>query len=160
VRLDINDIVDLNLNAGYTFYKTTTQYSTYTNTNKAQTLQLGLSGKNYFFKDLTLGYDLTKSINYGFSNAASVNPFIINLYTEYRFLKGKKATIRFQGFDLLNENTGITRTINETTISDRRDNRLARYFLLSFNYRLQKFGGGVKAAPKALRTERVRGSGE
>jgi hypothetical protein len=157
IRLDIVDIVDLNLNAGYTFYKTTTQYVSSTNTSKAQTLQFGLGGKNYFFKDLTVGYDVAKTINYGFSNAASVNPLILNLYTEYRFLKGKKATIRFQGFDLLNENTGISRTINETTITDRRDNRLARYFLLSFNFRLQKFGGGVKAPERTLRKQKGEG---
>ncbi|HSC53757.1 MAG TPA: outer membrane beta-barrel protein [Phnomibacter sp.] len=147
LRVDINDIVDLDLNAGYTFYKTTTKYATYTNTNKAKTLQFGLSGKNYFFKNLTIGYDVNKSINYGFSSASSVNPLIVNVYSEYRFLKGKKATIRLQGYDLLNENTGISRNINESTITDRRDNRLSRYFLLSFKYQLQKFGGGVKAAP-------------
>ena len=98
IRLDIQNVVHLNFNAGYTFYKTTTQYATYTNINKAQTLQFGLGGKNYFFKDLTLGYDVAKTINYGFSNAASVNPLILNLYTEYRFLKGKKS---YNTFSLL-----------------------------------------------------------
>ena len=52
-------------------------------------------------------------------------------------------TVRFQGFDLFNQNTGITRTVNETTITDSRVLRLARYFLLSANIRLAKFGGGV-----------------
>jgi len=52
-------------------------------------------------------------------------------------------TLRLQGFDLFNNNTGITRTVNETTVTDSRTLRLARYFLLSANIRLAKFGGGV-----------------
>ena len=51
------------------------------------------------------------------------------------------ATIRLQGYDLFNQNTGISRTVNETTITDSRNNRLARYFLVTFNLRLQKFSG-------------------
>lgn len=141
-RVDIEDIIDAAVNVNYTIYQTTTRYAEYTNTTKARTLNIGINGKNYFFKDLTLGYDFTKEINYGFSSNVNSNPLILNLYTEYRFLKGKRATVRFQGYDLFNQNTGITRTINETTITDSRNNRLARYFLLSFNYRMQKFGGG------------------
>ncbi|HEU4904398.1 MAG TPA: hypothetical protein VFT06_16445, partial [Flavisolibacter sp.] len=51
-------------------------------------------------------------------------------------------TVRLQGFDLFNKNIGITRTVNETTITDSRTTRLARYFLLSVNVRLSKLGGG------------------
>jgi hypothetical protein len=141
LRVDIADIVDAAVNVNYTVYRTTTKYTEYTNTTKARTLNIGINGKNYFFKDLTLGYDFTKEINYGFSSNVNSNPLILNLYTEYRFLKGKRATLRFQGYDLFNQNTGITRTINETTITDSRNNRLARYYLLSFNFRMQKFGG-------------------
>ncbi|MCG2615278.1 TonB-dependent receptor [Terrimonas sp. NA20] len=142
LRVDINDVMDAGVTADYTIYRTTTKYSTYTNTTKARTLNLGVNGKNYFFKDLTLGYDLSKVINYNFSSNVNANPLILNVYAEYRFLKNKLATVRVQGFDLFNENTGISRTIDETMIIDSRSNRLARYFLISFNYRLQKFGGG------------------
>jgi hypothetical protein len=102
-----------------------------------------LNGKNYI-KDFTLGYDFSQVVNYGFSSSVTSNPTIINLYTEYRFLKGKMLTLRFQGFDLLNQNTGVTRTVNETTITDSRINKLGRYFLLSANIRLAKFAGGVR----------------
>jgi hypothetical protein len=150
-RLDLENIVDLNFNAGFTYYKTTTQYATFTNKSEAKTLQYGLSGKNYFFKDYTLGYDVAKTVNYGFSSGVASNPLIINLYAEYRFLKGKMATIKLQGYDLLNENTGITRSINATTITDSRNIRLARYFMLSFNMRLQKFGAGTKSGGQGRR---------
>ncbi|HEX2628960.1 MAG TPA: TonB-dependent receptor, partial [Chitinophagaceae bacterium] len=143
-RVDLDDIIDVTANASYTIYQTTTKYATFTNTTKARTLNIGINGRNYFFKDLTLGYDFSKNINYGFSSSVNANPVILNLYAEYRFLK-KRATVKLQGYDLFNQNTGINRTIYETTITDSRSNRLARYFLLTFNYRVQKFGGkGVR----------------
>jgi hypothetical protein len=139
-RLDLENIVDLSLRGDYTTYQTTTKYSTYSTTTSAQTLNLGINGRNYF-GDLTIGYDFSKVINYGFSQSVAANPAILNLYTEYRFLKKKNLTIRLQGFDLFNKNTGITRTINETTVTDSRTTRLARYFLLTANIRLAKFVG-------------------
>lgn len=143
-RVDLDDIIDASVNASYMIYQTTTRYTDFTNTTKARTLNIGINGKNYFFKDLTIGYDFTKTINYGFSSNVNSNPIILSVYGEYRFLKGKRATVKLQGYDLFNQNTGISRTIYETTITDSRSNRLARYFLLSFNYRLQKFSGGVR----------------
>jgi len=142
LRFDIENVVDASVNVNYTIYRTTTRYTEYTNVTKARTLNIGINGKNYFVKDITFGYDLSKVINYNFSSNVNSNPLILNLFAEYRFLKNKLGTVRVQGFDLFNENTGITRTINETMITDSRNNRLARYFLVSFNYRLQKFGGG------------------
>jgi hypothetical protein len=65
----------------------------------------------------------------------------LSLFVEYRFLKKNAGTIRVQGFDLFNQNTGISRTVNGTTITDAQNERLGRYFLLSFNLRLQKFAG-------------------
>ena len=148
-RVDLDNRMDVTLRGDYTAYQTTTRYAftKTTTTTKAQTLSLGLNGKNYF-GDLTVGYDLTKTVNYGFASSTNVSPFIVGCYTEYRFLKGKMMTVRLQAFDLLNDNTGISRTVNETTITDNRAMRLARYFLVTANLRLAKFGGGVKRSSR------------
>lgn len=140
LRLDLENKVDVTVRADYTTYQTVTHFATYTNTRKAQSLQLGVNGKN-FFGDLTVGYDFSKLVNYGFNSSVNSNPSILNVYAEYRMLKAKMLTIRLQGFDLFNENTGINRTVNENTITDSRTIRLARYFLLSANIRLAKFAG-------------------
>lgn len=139
-RFDWEERADVTLRGDYTIYQTSTNYATHTTTTKAQTLNLGVNGKNYF-GDLTVGYDFSKLINYGFAGGVASNPSILNVYAEYRFLKGRMMTVRLQGFDLLNENTGITRTVNGTAITDSRTDRLARYFLLSVNMRLAKFAG-------------------
>ncbi|MCA5005880.1 outer membrane beta-barrel protein [Sphingobacterium bovistauri] len=84
------------------------------------------------------GADVSKEFNTGYRTNA--NPFIINSYIEQRFLKDQRATIRFQGFDLLNQQTNINRTVGEI-LRDSQTNRLARYFMLTFTFKLQKFSG-------------------
>ena len=90
---------------------------------------------------IIFGADLSKTFYQG--NAYNDNPFIINTYVEKRFLKGQRGTLRVQAFDLLNEQTNISRTVSDIQISDTRTNRLGRYFMLLFTYRLSKFAGGV-----------------
>lgn len=141
-RIDIPDVIDADINGSYAINRTTTKYSSYTNSTEVRTFTYGVDGKNYFFKDWTLGYDLTKVIYSGFVSTTNTNPTLLNLYAEYRFLKNKIATIRLEGYDLFNQNTGISRQVSGTTVTDIQNNRLGRYYLLSFNLRLQKFIGG------------------
>jgi hypothetical protein len=142
-RVDLENKVDVTLRADYTAYQTTTRYASIaTITTKAQTLNYGVNGKNYF-GDLTVGYDFSRLFNYGFSSSVNSNPSVLNLFAEYRLLKAKKMTLRLQAFDLFDKNTGIVRSVNETTIMDSRTNRLGRYFLLSVNVRLSKFTGSL-----------------
>jgi hypothetical protein len=84
------------------------------------------------------GADVSKEFNKGYRS--NVNPFIINSYIEQRFLKDQRATVRLQGFDLLDQQTNINRTVGEI-LRDSQTNRLARYFMLTFTFKLQKFSG-------------------
>lgn len=138
-RFDINDVIDAQLNISYSYNQTSYSLNSFSD-RKVNRYFISLEGRNYFFKDLTLGYDLSQTINEGY-NADNTNPTLLSLYLEHRFLKGNRGTIRLQGFDLFNQNTGISRDVFDNEIVDRQNNRLARYFLLSFNFRLQHFGG-------------------
>lgn len=141
-RLDLPNIIDVSVNANYSFQQIITRYDTGgKRVSDNETLQLGLSGKNYIKKQWIFGYDVSKMMNFGLQGNVNANPLIINLSAEYRFLKRQMAAIRFQAFDLLNENADIRRTINGDITTDSRTNRLARYFLLTLNFRLQKFTG-------------------
>jgi hypothetical protein len=139
-RIDLEDIIDVDLNGSYTINNTVTNYANFTSNTEVRSLNLGIDGKNYFLKDWTIGYDVTKIINTGFISTVNSNPTLVNLYLERRFLKKNIGKIRIRGFDLLDQNTGISRTVNGTTITDVQNNRLGRYFLLTFNLRIQKFG--------------------
>jgi hypothetical protein len=162
-RIDLTDIIDVDISGNYTINKTITRYTTYTGSTEVRSLNFGINGKNYFFKDWTLGYDFTKIINTGYISTVNSNPTLLNLYIECRFLKKNAGTLRLQGFDLFNQNTGISRTVNGTTITDVQNERLGRYFLLSFNLRLQKFAGrrfqkmpgqNRSSVPRAMRNDK------
>ncbi|TDS08450.1 outer membrane receptor protein involved in Fe transport [Sphingobacterium paludis] len=90
---------------------------------------------------LVFGADLSKTFFQG--NAYNDNPFIVNTYIEKRMLKGNRGALRLQAFDLLNEQTNISRTVTDIQISDSRVNRLGRYFMLQFTFKLQKFASGL-----------------
>jgi len=89
-----------------------------------------------------VGGDLAKTTNNGYSAVVGSNPFIINAYLEKQFLKGRTGSIRFQAYDLLNEQTNVSRSITENMINDSRTNRLARYFMLTLSYRFNTMAGG------------------
>jgi hypothetical protein len=66
------------------------------------------------------------------------------------FLRNDRAELKFGVMDLLDRNTGITRSINQGSIVDERYNVLQRYFLLSFTYSLNKRGLHPKGGPKSI----------
>lgn len=102
----------------------------------ANTLALGLGGK-FYAKDWVFSLDAASRFNNGYSN--SINTTLINFYLERFFGKNDRAAIRLQAFDLLNQNTGINYEAIGNDVFESRSNRLGRYFLLSFNLKLQKF---------------------
>jgi len=137
-RLDIQDKTNAELHTSFSYNQT--KYSAGSLSDRfTKTYRLGLTGRTYFKKDLTLGYDFSKTVNTGF-NANNTNPTLLNLFLEYRFMKQNRGNIRFQGYDLLNQNTAISRDVFDNVIVDSQTNRLARYFMLTFQYRLQHFG--------------------
>lgn len=92
-------------------------------------------------KRLILKYDVDYTINNGLSSTVSQNPVIINASLEQQLFKKKNGILRLAAFDLLKQNTNISRSVSGAAIVDTRVNRLTRYFMLSFTYRLQKFAG-------------------
>ncbi|WP_184550211.1 outer membrane beta-barrel protein [Mucilaginibacter sp. FT3.2] len=156
-RVDLPNIIDAQILTNYNINKTdnSIQNALTNGSANVRTWNLGLNGKNYF-GDWVFSYDFTKAKNYGYaSNIQVTNPNILNLYVERRFLKNKVATIRLSGFDLFNQNTGFTSTTTASSITQSSVNRLARYYLLTFTLRLQKFAG--KAPTQDVRGDRPRG---
>jgi hypothetical protein len=132
--------IELNPGVNYTANKNTYSISSQQNT-KVSTWNLTFNGKAYIHKTWILGADFTKALNKGYTSAFSVNPFIMNTYLEKQFLKNNAASLRFQIFDVYNENTSVSRSVSANSITDTRSNRLARYAMLTFSLKLQKFNG-------------------
>jgi hypothetical protein len=140
VRIDVDSLMDTDIGANYSINTTAYSLPSTINTN-AKTWTIVIDGRNYFWADWILGYNLTQTFNQGFSSTVGENPTLLSGYVEYQFLKKHAASLRIQSYDLFNENAGITRTVSGNQIIDTRTNRLGRYVMLSFTYRLQQFGG-------------------
>ncbi|MFZ4263523.1 outer membrane beta-barrel protein [Sphingobacterium sp. HJSM2_6] len=132
---------NLEINPGVRYNYNFSKNSLNSNNNNVSTWTPTLIASINITKNTIFGLDLSKNFNQGFTSLTSANPFIVNTYIEQRLLKGQRGTIRLQAFDLLNEQTNISRTVQDNYFSDSQTNRLGRYFLLSFTFKLQKFSG-------------------
>lgn len=92
-------------------------------------------------KDWVLKYDFDYTLNTGLAMGVNKNITLLNASLEKQLFKKKTGIIRLQGFDLFNQNSGINRSVSANSIIDVQSNRLTRYFMLTFIYRLQKFAG-------------------
>lgn len=149
--------LEINPGIRYTYNMTSNDLLSQTDT-RVSTWAFSFNSKTYIHKTWLVGSDMSKQVNIGY-NRVGVNPFILNLYLEKQFLKGNRASFRLQGFDLLDQNTNISRTVTANSIIDSRTNQLGRYFMFSFTLRLQRFNGSDSAPPMMPPGDQRRGRG-
>ncbi|WP_169719433.1 TonB-dependent receptor [Olivibacter sitiensis] len=142
IDLQINPQTWLEIRPGvnYTFNTISNTTGNQTSTN-IQTWAATLNNNITFIPTWVWGLDLSATKNIGYGNTVNANPTILNTFLEKQFFKAKNGMLRLSAFDLLNQQVSVGRTITENSIVDVRNNRLGRYFMLSFTYRFQKFGG-------------------
>ncbi len=104
--------------------------------------------------NFVIGSDLRFTVNRGGSTTFNQEAFLLGAYLEKRFLKGNAGALRLQGYDLLNQNINISRTVGDAFIEDLRTNMLRQYFLLSFTYKFGKFAGQNMQMPPGMRMMR------
>jgi hypothetical protein len=80
--------------------------------------------------------------------AADVNNNVIlwNGYIGRKFMKNDKGMIRFEAFDILDQNKGFSRFVNANIVRENTYETLRRYFLLAFVWNFSNTPGG---APKS-----------
>lgn len=91
--------------------------------------------KNFFFST-----DFTYTINNQLAEGFNKNIPIWNASISRQFLHFNRGELKFRVSDLLNQNTGISRTSNQGYIQDSQTTVLRRFFMLSFTYSLSKTG--------------------
>ena len=92
-------------------------------------------------KSLRIFSDLTQSLYRGQPASANTSVFLLNAGIEHYFLKGQNLTIALNGFDLLNQNAGLQRSLSttgQTTITQ--TNILGQYFYMKLTYKLARIG--------------------
>ena len=92
-------------------------------------------------KTLILKYDLDYTINSGLASSVSRNLAIMNASLEKQLFKKKNGVLKLAAYDLFKQNSNISRSVSANYITDTRSNKLTRYFMATFTYRLQKFAG-------------------
>ncbi len=144
LRFNPKETVEVMPSVGYTYNTTNNSLASQSRLNRdIHTWNVGLFSTVNLSPTWIYGIDLTKTSNNGYSSSVDANPMIINTYIEKQFLKGRNGAIRFQAFDLLNEQTNVSRVVSDGYTLDNRSNRLARYFMLTLSYRFRSFGGGT-----------------
>lgn len=101
---------------------------------------VSLEATTFWPRNVVIGNDI--SYNYfgnmapGFENSA----FLWNLSVGYKFLDDN-ATLKLKVYDMLNENVSAQRMVGNDFIQDIQSLVLQQYAMLSFTYKISKFGG-------------------
>jgi hypothetical protein len=148
----VDDVIDINLTARYSFSQTSNEVNPTLNTNFL-TKVFGADMTNYMPFNIVLNQSFNYAINTGRAEGFNTSIPIWNASFSKFFLKNKRAEIKMSAFDLLNKNIGINRNVSQNQIVDRSYNVISQYFMLTFTYSLQKsgLGGGARAGGMMIR---------
>lgn len=108
-----------------------------------------------FLKGWIMRWEFDYTINQGLAAGVARNIALLNGSLERELFKKKNATLRIQAFDIFNQNINVNRSVSANFITDTRVNRLARYFMVGFVYRLNRFKGQQPQQNNFRRMERV-----
>lgn len=102
----------------------------------------------------SLSTDLNMNSRRGYNDESlNTNELIWNVQMSHSFLKGKNLIVMLQFYDILHEQSNISRAINSMGRTDTEYNSITNYAMLHVVYRLNLFGG------KAAREQMRRGPG-
>src|SRR5690606_7464643 len=103
-RYNPKETVEVTPGVRYTYNTTHNTVSSGSNRN-VSTWALTLYGSVNLTPTWIFSADIAKTTNNGYNSSVDANPMIVNAYIEKQFFKGRNGAIRFQAFDLLNEQT-------------------------------------------------------
>jgi hypothetical protein len=127
------------------FVSSTTSYNVVKNNNATENNDEYLSqltrlklywllfDKYVFQGDLSHKYDGGLSVNY------NPNTILLNISFGAKLFSDNRAELRFSVYDLLNQNTNISRQTTDYYLQQYSTNVIGRYFLLSFMYNIRSF---------------------
>lgn len=99
-----------------------------------------LETTTYWPKNIVFGNDISFNAFGNVSPGFDPTSLLWNMSLGYKFLNDD-ATLKVKVYDLLNENVSTRRTAGEDYIQDTEELILEQYVMLSFTYKLSKFGG-------------------
>ncbi len=96
------------------------------------------------------GFTTDQAVNYsrfgGPAQPEAIEQVIWNASLGKKFLKGNKAEIKLQAYDILGSNKGFSRSVGDNSISQSYRNFMPRYFLCTFTYKITAYRASGKRA--------------
>ena len=136
-----NDWLEIELNGSLNYMRSRSELQKNSNMDTWQFSYGGMIGIT-----APWGTSLTTNMNMqsrrGYSDASmNTNELIWNAQLSQSFLKGKPLTISLQLYDILHEQSTVSRTISALSSSETSYNAITSYGMLHVIYRLNLFGG-------------------
>ncbi len=103
-----------------------------------------------------LATDFDYTFNTGRTNGFNQNYALWNGSLAKQLFKNKRGEIKASVFDILNQNTNISRNIYDNNIEDVRNTTLQRFFMLTFTYNINRMGGKTMPAMLERATKGIR----
>ena len=95
---------------------------------------------------LSISTDIRINSRRGYADASmNTNEVLWNAQIAQSFLKGKAATLSIQFYDILHQQSNVSRTLSATQRSDSWNNAINSYFMVHFIYKFKFFGGSSKS---------------
>lgn len=95
---------------------------------------------------MSISTDIRMNSRRGYADASmNTNELLWNAQIAQSFLRNKAATISLQFYDILHEQSNVSRTINAQMRSDSWNNAIYSYCMVHFIYKLNIFGGSSKS---------------
>lgn len=133
------------VNTGIQVSYTQSRYSIQESLNNNY-LETSWFGEARFTPNLNWNFNLSADIT-NYSDQAfgeSIRIPLLNAEINRYFLKNRRGTLTLRGFDLLNKNNIVQRLSELNYLREVRSNSIGRYIMLSFSYRLNRFGSEQK----------------
>lgn len=132
--------IDIRANGNINWSKSTSDVVAATNQSTYR-FHYGFSSTGNFNNGLGYSTDFGVNGRRGYSSSTmNTNELIWNASVSYRFLKRKQATLSLSAYDILNQRSNISRSIDAYSRRDTETNSINSYLMARFIYRINLFG--------------------
>lgn len=135
------------------FYSVNKTFNTVKTNTPAAIQSYGASFNGTWYAPL--GFVLSTDLNYsdakGYSAGYNPREWMWNAQLSYQFLRGRNASISVKVYDILQQRSNLSRTVNASYIDDTQYNSLTRYCMFTFTYKFNSFGAGKQPQDRNFR---------